>query len=90
MSARAPHLLAEQTESFLHLWERSIELSDPNSREAMEAEREGIWAGDNRTPDTARSVLASIARNADKTTDAGRELARKARELRASLRGRST
>ena len=76
---------AEITETFLALWERSIELSDPNRRGEMEAERDRIWSGDNRTHATAKSVLASIVRNADKSTDEGRELAKKASMLRATL-----
>jgi hypothetical protein len=83
-------LTAEQAESFLALWERSIGLSDPNRRAAMEAERERIWTGNNRTIATARSVLANITRHADTTTDDGADLAMKATALRASLAGRAS
>ena len=78
-------LRAEHVESFLALWQRSIELSAPERRDALEAERAQIWSGDNRTAATACAVLSSIVRQADKSTVLGVELALAARSLRRSL-----
>lgn len=84
-TATAPTMTPEKTESFLALWERAIELSDPNRREAMEAERAEIWTPATQSPMLARTVLGSLARNADKSTDAGRELAAAAKALARTL-----
>ena len=78
-------LTAEITESFLALWEKSIELAHPNSRTAMEAERDVTWAPEHQNVKTARRVLSHLAAPADKTTDAGAELAASAKALRATL-----
>jgi len=86
MSKTEKPLHPEQIESFLALWERSIELSDPRYRAEMEAERSSIWREGNQTRSNARGVLAFIARTANKDTDAGRELAARARTLRDSLK----
>ena len=75
----------EQTEDFLSLWERAIELSDPNRRDAMEAERAGIWTAETQSRRLARSVLSDLRRNANVETDAGRELAEACVALRSSL-----
>ena len=78
-------LTAEQTENFLSLWERAIELSDPNRRDAMEAERAGIWTAETQSRRLARSVLSDLQRNANVETDAGRELAEACAGLRRTL-----
>src|SRR6202789_4115489 len=75
----------EQTEDFLSLWERAIELSDPNRRDARETERAGIWTAETQSRRLARSVLSDIRRNANVETDAGRELAEACAALRSSL-----
>jgi hypothetical protein len=78
-------LTPEQTEDFLALWERAIELSDPNRRDAMEAERAGIWTAETQSRRLARSVLSDLQRNANVETDAGRELAEACAALRRTL-----
>ncbi len=84
-------LTEEQNEDFMALWEQAITLSDPNRREAMEEERTRIL-GDAMVPDarTVRSVLASLARNANRETDEGRELAHAAKRQIAHLTSRRT
>ena len=78
-------LTPEQTEDFLSLWERAIELSDPNRRDAMEAERAGIWTAETQSRRLARSVLSGLQQNANVETDAGRELAQACAALRRTL-----
>lgn len=78
-------LTPEQIEDFLSLWERAIELSDPNRRGAMKAERAGIWTAATQSRRLARSVLSDLQRNANVGTDAGRELAQACAALRRTL-----
>ncbi len=78
-------LTPEQTEDFLSLWERAIELSDPNRRDAMEAERAGIWTAETQSRRLARSILSDLQRNANVETNAGRELAEACAALRRTL-----